>query len=185
MSRAIAPGVLDSDIFGFQTLQYIMKVTRTWDACLSMLPKGGKTIWGDASWSPEEGYDCTAKRSDGNKNETVVDENEDGVQLGRHGKPFAHYGRMVAFGKDVASLSPEAIIAHKQEVKVNSLTALNIPLLVWVESLLIKKSFWKTKRRLLLQSILKLKSLGGMSRKGDREVKRLTLEHPRLGLSMS
>lgn len=125
MSRAIAPGVLDNDLFGFQTLQYIMKVTRTWDACLSMLPKGGATIWGDASWSPEEGYDCAAKRSDGIKDETVVNESKDGVQLGSHGKPFAHYGRMVAFGKDVASLSYEAILARKKEVKVNSPTTLN------------------------------------------------------------
>jgi phospholipid:diacylglycerol acyltransferase len=130
VSRAIAPGVLESDIFGFQTLQYIMKVTRTWDACLSMLPKGGKTIWGDVSWSPEEGYDCAAKKSDGIKDKTVVDENEDGVQLGRHGKPFAHYGRMVAFGKDIASLSHEAILERKKEITVNSLTALNSPISV-------------------------------------------------------
>lgn len=119
VARAIAPGVLDNDIFGLQTLQYIMKVTRTWDSCLSMLPKGGSTIWGDVSWSPEEGYDCSTKKGAANSSEDsfVKKETEDGLQLGEHGKPSAHYGRMVAFGKESASLSEEAIRNRRLEVK--------------------------------------------------------------------
>jgi len=118
VARAIAPGVLDNDIFGLQTIQYIMKVTRTWDSCLSMLPKGGKTIWGDASWSPEEGYDCSTKKVVGTGDGDVKDRTEDGLELGAHGKPSAHYGRMVAFGKESASLSKDAIASRKKEVKV-------------------------------------------------------------------
>ncbi|KAL0424968.1 UNVERIFIED_CONTAM: Phospholipid:diacylglycerol acyltransferase 1 [Sesamum radiatum] len=45
--RAIAPGVLDKDLFRIQTLQHIMKMTRTWDSTMSMIPKGGDTIWGE------------------------------------------------------------------------------------------------------------------------------------------
>lgn len=120
-NRAIAPGVLDNDIFGLQTIQYIMKVTRTWDSCLSMLPKGGKTIWGDASWSPEEGYDCSTKKVVGTGDGDVKDQTEHGLELGAHGKPSAHYGRMVAFGKESASLSKDVIASRKKEVKVPSL----------------------------------------------------------------
>ena len=117
MSRAIAPGVLDNDIFGLQTIQYIMKVTRTWDSCLSMLPKGGTSIWGDASWSPEEGYDCAVKKSE-NISDGTLKETESGVLIGTHGKPHAHYGRMVAFGKEAASVSYDVILNRKKEVKV-------------------------------------------------------------------
>ncbi|KAG0592410.1 hypothetical protein KC19_1G249900 [Ceratodon purpureus] len=123
VARAIAPGVLDNDIFGLQTIQYIMKVTRTWDSCLSMLPKGGTTIWGNASWSPEEGYDCSTKKS----NETdgaVKEQTESGLQIGSHGKPAAHYGRMVAFGKEAAATSYEVIAERKKEVKAPTNTTL-------------------------------------------------------------
>lgn len=95
-----------------------MKVTRTWDSCLSMLPKGGKTIWGDAAWSPEEGYDCSTKKVEDNGDGSVMEETEDGLQLGTHGRPSAHYGRMVAFGKEAASLSQDVISSRKKEVKV-------------------------------------------------------------------
>lgn len=124
VNRAIAPGVLDNDIFGLQTLQYIMKVTRTWDSCLSMLPKGGKTIWGDASWSPEEGYDCSTKKSDDAADGLVKGQTESGVQVGAHGKPSAHYGRMVAFGKEAAAMSHEVIVNRKKEIKVSFLHSL-------------------------------------------------------------
>jgi phospholipid:diacylglycerol acyltransferase len=95
-----------------------MKVTRTWDSCLSMLPKGGTTIWGDASWSPEEGYDCSVKKSDESSGGAVKGQTESGLDVGAHGKPFAHYGRMVAFGKEAAAVSYDVILNRKKEVKV-------------------------------------------------------------------
>ncbi|GKB99194.1 phospholipid:diacylglycerol acyltransferase 1-like protein [Tanacetum coccineum] len=53
-ARGIAPGVLDSDVFHIQTLQHMMRMSRTWDSTMSMIPKGGETIWGGLDWSPEE-----------------------------------------------------------------------------------------------------------------------------------
>ncbi|KAJ6985987.1 hypothetical protein NC653_023802 [Populus alba x Populus x berolinensis] len=57
-TRAMDPGVLDSEILGLQTLEHVMRVTRTWDSMASLLPKGGETIWGNLDWSPEEGHAC-------------------------------------------------------------------------------------------------------------------------------
>ncbi|GKG20905.1 phospholipid:diacylglycerol acyltransferase 1-like protein, partial [Tanacetum coccineum] len=34
-ARGIAPGVLDSDVFHIQTLQHIMRMSRTWDSTMS------------------------------------------------------------------------------------------------------------------------------------------------------
>nr|AHA57448.1 phospholipid:diacylglycerol acyltransferases 2 [Linum usitatissimum] len=91
--RALTPGFLDNDIFRLQTLQHIMRMSRTWDSTMSMIPKGGDTIWGDLDWSPEDG--CSpSKRGRGN-NETESDDN-----LAQTTK--VRYGRIISFGKDVA-----------------------------------------------------------------------------------
>ncbi|GFY80475.1 phospholipid:diacylglycerol acyltransferase [Actinidia rufa] len=96
VARAIAPGVLDMDVFGFQTLQHVMRMTRTWDSTMSMIPKGGDTIWGGLDWSPEEGYECIAKKM---KNNEIVEQNGKGsLDNTKH----VHYGRIISFGKDVA-----------------------------------------------------------------------------------
>ncbi|KAL6953866.1 Phospholipid:diacylglycerol acyltransferase 1 [Sarracenia purpurea var. burkii] len=71
VARAIAPGVLDMDVFGLQTLQHLMRMTRTWDSTMSMIPKGGDTIWGGLDWSPEEGYECIAKKIKNNDTHAV------------------------------------------------------------------------------------------------------------------
>lgn len=83
-----------------------------------MLPKGGSAIWGDASWSPEEGYDCSTKKSDDISGGAVVEQTESGLDVGKHGKPAAHYGRMVAFGKEAAAVSYDVILNRKKELKV-------------------------------------------------------------------
>ncbi|KNA18829.1 hypothetical protein SOVF_067040 [Spinacia oleracea] len=103
VARAIAPGVLDNDIFHLQTLQHVMRMTRTWDATMSMIPKGGNAIWGDLNWSPEEGYSASKKKKDEN-----LKENDDvGQENPKRNK--AHYGRMISFGKDVAEASQSDI----------------------------------------------------------------------------
>ncbi|KAJ7947919.1 Phospholipid:diacylglycerol acyltransferase 1 [Quillaja saponaria] len=38
--RSMAPGVLDFDYLGLKTLEHIMRVCRTWDSIISLLPKG-------------------------------------------------------------------------------------------------------------------------------------------------
>ncbi|CAI9114389.1 OLC1v1015106C1 [Oldenlandia corymbosa var. corymbosa] len=97
MAKAIAPGALDKDIFHIQTLQYLMKMTRTWDSTMSMIPKGGDTIWGSLDWSPEEGYIPSKKRKQ-RSNSTEVSGDSGTESKSRNVK----YGRMISFGKDVA-----------------------------------------------------------------------------------
>ncbi|KAK4409028.1 putative phospholipid:diacylglycerol acyltransferase 2 [Sesamum angolense] len=42
--RAMAPGLLDSEILGLQTLEHVMRVSRTWDSIISLVPKGGDDL---------------------------------------------------------------------------------------------------------------------------------------------
>jgi phospholipid:diacylglycerol acyltransferase len=97
--RAIAPEVLDSDFLGLQTLRHLMRMTRTWDSTMSMLPKGGETIWGGLDWSPEDGFECKSKKQKVNDSEVSKDVNGEPVEV--NPEPV-NYGRMVSFGKDVA-----------------------------------------------------------------------------------
>ncbi|XP_073043951.1 phospholipid:diacylglycerol acyltransferase 1-like [Primulina eburnea] len=104
IARAIAPGVLDMDVFGFQTLQHVMRMTRTWDSTMSMIPKGGDTIWGGFDWSPEEGHDCSLKKKNDNGQTTAHNRTED-LANSFHAK----YGRIISFGKDVSNLHSSEI----------------------------------------------------------------------------
>ncbi|XP_031388207.1 phospholipid:diacylglycerol acyltransferase 1-like isoform X2 [Punica granatum] len=98
VARAIAPGFLGNDIFRLQTLQRVMKMSRTWDSTMSMIPKGGDTIWGGLDWSPEEGYRPSKRRKITNQSEVKFeDENESLVSNQK-----VNYGRIISFGKDVA-----------------------------------------------------------------------------------
>lgn len=66
---------------------------------MSMIPRGGDTIWGGLDWSPEEGYSCDQKRE--MKNSTLVTNParaKSAISLTRS----ANFGRIVSFGKDVA-----------------------------------------------------------------------------------
>uniref|UniRef100_A0A2P2K7C7 phospholipid:diacylglycerol acyltransferase n=2 Tax=Rhizophora mucronata TaxID=61149 RepID=A0A2P2K7C7_RHIMU len=100
VARGFAPGFLDKDVFGLQTLQHLMRMTRTWDSTMSMIPKGGETIWGGLDWSPEGNYKCGVKKLKSNNTRS-------GGQTGR-GNPSlpqsVNYGRVISFGKDVAAL---------------------------------------------------------------------------------
>lgn len=102
VARAIAPGVLDTDLFHIQTLQHIMKMTRTWDSTMSMIPKGGDAIWGGLDWAPEEGYVPNKRRQRNN----VTNEDEKTESKVKH----VNYGRIISFGKDVAE-------AHSSEIE--------------------------------------------------------------------
>lgn len=97
--RSVAPAVLDKDVFGFQTLQHVMRMTRTWDTTLSMIPKGGDTIWGNLDWSPEDGYNCTMKKQKTNNTLTAEKNGNGCLDLSRKG---VHYGRLISFGKGIA-----------------------------------------------------------------------------------
>nr|AFX73056.1 putative phospholipid:diacylglycerol acyltransferase 1 [Punica granatum] len=92
VARSFAPGVLDKDVFGLQTLQHMMRMTRTWDSTMSMIPKGGDTIWGGLDWSPEGFASCSSKRS----------KNNYGNSTKGHQRKKVNYGRLISFGKDIA-----------------------------------------------------------------------------------
>ena len=102
----MAPGVLDMDVFGLQTLQHVMRMTRTWDSTMSMIPKGGDTIWGGLDWSPEEGYECSTKKMKNNDTQTV---SKNGKGRSSYNTKHAHYGRIISFGKDVAEVQSSEI----------------------------------------------------------------------------
>ena len=97
--RAVAPGVLDSELFAVQTLQHIMRVSRTWDSTMSMIPKGGEVIWGGVDWSPEDGYECHTKQSGSNGRKR-----HDSTR-NRKKANETRYGRLISFGNDVAEIS--------------------------------------------------------------------------------
>lgn len=99
--RAFAPGVLDKDVFGLQTLQHMMRMTRTWDSTMSMIPKGGDTIWGGLDWSPDN---CSTKK----KNNGTSASGQKGTRNNGSAKGV-NYGKMVSFGKDVAALHSSEI----------------------------------------------------------------------------
>ncbi|XP_074269355.1 phospholipid:diacylglycerol acyltransferase 1-like isoform X1 [Silene latifolia] len=99
VARSVAPSVLDKDVFGLQTLQHVMRMTRTWDTTMSMIPKGGETIWGNLDWSPEDGFTCIARKQ---KNISSPTSNKSGKEnLDASGKGV-YYGRIISFGKDVS-----------------------------------------------------------------------------------
>lgn len=61
-----------------------MRMTRTWDATMSLIPKGGDTIWGGLDWAPEEGSMCPPGKEESDRSNGI------------------NYGRMISFGKEVA-----------------------------------------------------------------------------------
>jgi len=104
--RAIAPGFLDNDLFRLQTLQHVMRMSRTWDSTMSMIPKGGDIIWGGLDWSPEEGYVPSKKRQRNNVTQ-IAEQNETGSQVSQ--TKGGNYGRIISFGKDVAEADSSEI----------------------------------------------------------------------------
>ncbi|XP_028751472.1 phospholipid:diacylglycerol acyltransferase 1-like [Neltuma alba] len=100
VARTIAPGILDKDVFGLQTLQHIMQMTRTWDSTMSMIPKGGDTIWGGLDRSPEGQYNCNAKKQKNNDTHHAFHNGKESFKLIKN----VNYGRLISFGKDAAEL---------------------------------------------------------------------------------
>ncbi|XP_047966053.1 putative phospholipid:diacylglycerol acyltransferase 2 [Salvia hispanica] len=104
--RAMAPGLLDSEIFRLQALEHVMRVSRTWDSLVSLLPKGGEAVWGNLDWSPEEDHVCDwGTRKYQQQSKTKGNETD-----GRHSfqvQEPTKFGRIVSFGK--TGSSPDAI----------------------------------------------------------------------------
>lgn len=104
-ARSMAPSFLESEMFNFQTLQHVMRMTRTWDSTMSMIPKGGDTIWGGLDWSPEEGHECNEKKPKNNSTQTTEsDRTRKSVNATR-----VKYGRIISLGKHLADLHSSEI----------------------------------------------------------------------------
>ncbi|XP_073063147.1 putative phospholipid:diacylglycerol acyltransferase 2 [Primulina eburnea] len=116
--RAMAPGLLDSKILGFQTLEHVMRVSRTWDSIISLLPKGGETIWGNMDWSPEEDYVCdSAKKRHPAQFETKGN-NTDGQNIFQVSES-TNYGRIISFGKSASELHSSELITIGSQKQVS------------------------------------------------------------------
>lgn len=76
-----------------------MKMTRTWDSTMSMLPKGGDTIWGGLDWSPEEDY-CHNRRNQNHSDTKNPDRHESKNLVSQ--EKNANYGRIISFGQEAA-----------------------------------------------------------------------------------
>ncbi|KAK7265410.1 hypothetical protein RJT34_33030 [Clitoria ternatea] len=100
VARTFAPGVLDKDVFGLHTLQHLMRMTRTWDSTMSMIPKGGDTIWGGLDWSPEVSHNCSVKKHKNNDTSHAFQNNKENIQFMKS----LNYGRLISFGKNIAEL---------------------------------------------------------------------------------
>ncbi|KAI3709701.1 hypothetical protein L2E82_39467 [Cichorium intybus] len=103
-ARTVAPGVLDKDIFGFQTLQHAMRMTRTWDSTMSLIPKGGETIWGTLDWAPEQGHDCSTMKVKPNDTQPTGKSKKGNFHTSK-----VNYGRIISFGKNFAALHSSKI----------------------------------------------------------------------------
>lgn len=130
-ARAMAPGVLDSELLGLQTLEHVMRVSRTWDSLMSLIPKGGETIWGNMDWSPEEEYDCDPTKTkyvQSALSESSQSTNETDGKLGFKVKDPVRYGRIISFGKttsqvqssNLPSFDPKEISRGRHQHKSNS-----------------------------------------------------------------
>ncbi|XP_073142608.1 putative phospholipid:diacylglycerol acyltransferase 2 [Henckelia pumila] len=101
--RAMAPGFLDSKILGLQGLEHVMRVSRTWDSMVSLLPKGGEAIWGNLDWSPEQNYVCGSKKEKNRRNSVTKSNTTDDKSIFEV-QESTNYGRIISFGKMASEL---------------------------------------------------------------------------------
>ncbi|KAG4191631.1 hypothetical protein ERO13_A07G106700v2 [Gossypium hirsutum] len=124
--RAMAPGVFDSEILGLQTFERVMRMARTWDSIVSLLPKGGEVIWGNMDRSPEEGHVCDfSKKSHSKTSLTTNNVNNSDVKRGFLVKDLANYGRIISFGKPASILHSSKLPTSDSKVFSRTSTSEN------------------------------------------------------------
>ncbi|KAI3450656.1 hypothetical protein Pfo_007321 [Paulownia fortunei] len=116
--RAVAPGLLDSEIFGLQALEHVMRVSRTWDSVISLLPKGGETIWGNLDWSPEGDHVCDSAMKNYQQQFDMKGNNTDG-RRGFQVQESTKYGRIITFGKMASELHSSEISSLDSQKQVS------------------------------------------------------------------
>ncbi|KAI3461341.1 hypothetical protein Pfo_018004 [Paulownia fortunei] len=147
--RAMAPGLLDSEILGFQTLEHVMRVSRTWDSIVSLLPKGGETIWGNLDWSPEEGHVCDSAKKMYQQHFDLKGNNTDGRRIFQV-QESTNYGRIISFGRTASELHSSEISTFRSQIQASFLSATSPQPnascgKVWTEyDEISQESIWKT-----------------------------------------
>ncbi|CAL5212216.1 unnamed protein product [Lathyrus oleraceus] len=102
--RAVTSGILNFDYLGLQTVEHVLRACRTWDSIISLMPKGGETIWGDLDWCPKE-CNKSEKREHMKKHFVYNSTYKCGdMPKGLHVKEHMKYGGINSFGKAVSEL---------------------------------------------------------------------------------
>ncbi|KAL0678071.1 hypothetical protein Bca4012_006052 [Brassica carinata] len=83
-ARALAPGLLDSELLKLQTLEHLMRMS-LWDSIVSLLPMGGEAVWRDLDTSLEEYHTCAFSKR-------------------KLWQPSLTFRRIIAFGKRSSEL---------------------------------------------------------------------------------
>ena len=127
----MAPGILDSNYFGLLTLKRVMHVCRTWDSIISLMPKGGETIWSNKDQSPEEGNKCDHLKKGYVKpllrsNSHNSSDEKKGFQV----KEPVKYGRLFLLAKQ-----PHNYILHFSQCLTNLFDFCHSEGPVWINSL--------------------------------------------------
>lgn len=113
----MASGVLNFDYLGLQTVERVLRVCTTWDSIISLMPKGGETIWGGLDWCPKEWSNCDQVKK-GYMKHFVSDNtyNCSDMQKGLHVNEPMKYGRIISFGKSVSQLLASLLTTLDSEV---------------------------------------------------------------------
>lgn len=101
----MASGLLESEFLGLQTIEHVMRISRTWDSIVSLLPKGGEALWGNLDWSPEEGLECSSEKkrhlqAESRENNTKSSDEMSPSQV----KQPKKYGRVISFGQEASEI---------------------------------------------------------------------------------
>lgn len=98
----MASGLIDSEFLGLQTIEHVMRVSRTWDSIVSLLPKGGETFWGNLDWSPDEGNEREQESS-----LHLSSRENNSRSYGKNCFKVKHptnYGRIISFGIEASKI---------------------------------------------------------------------------------
>lgn len=116
--RAVTSGILNFDYLGLQTVEHVLRACRTWDSIISLMPKGGETIWGDLDWCPKE-CNKSEKREHMKKHFVYNSTYKCGdMPKGLHVKEHMKYGGINSFGKAVSELLASLLTTLDSESEV-------------------------------------------------------------------
>lgn len=117
--RAVTSGILNFDYLGLQTVEHVLRVCRTWDSIISLMPKGGETIWGDLDSGPNEWSKCDQVKRGHVKH--IVSNNTyncGDMQKCIYVKEPTKYGGINSFGKAVSQLLASLLSTLDSEAEV-------------------------------------------------------------------